>query len=67
MVGARFGVEPAEVAFVSSNGWDACAAAAFGFYAIWINREGAPMDRLYGQPAQVLADLEALPALLAKY
>lgn len=67
MVGTRFGVEPAEVAFVSSNGWDACAAAAFGFHAIWVNREGAPMDRLYGQPAQVLTDLEALPALLAKY
>lgn len=66
MVGTRFGLEPAEVAFVSSNGWDACAAAAFGFNTIWVNRDSAPMDRLHGQPAHVLTDLEALPALLAE-
>ena len=65
MVGTRFGIQPAEVAFVSSNGWDACAAAAFGFHTIWVNRERAPMDRLHGQPAHVLADLAALPVLLA--
>lgn len=66
MVGSRFGTEPAEVAFVSSNGWDACAAAAFGFRAIWANRDGAPMDRLQGRPAHMLSDLDALPALLAR-
>jgi 2-haloacid dehalogenase len=66
LVGARFGHAPAEVAFVSSNGWDACAAAAFGFHAIWVNRDGAPMDRLFGRPAHVLRDLDALPALLAE-
>lgn len=64
MVGARFGTRPSEVAFVSSNGWDACAAAAFGFHAIWVNREAAPMDRLYGRPVHVLTDLAALPRLL---
>ncbi|MCC5968909.1 MAG: haloacid dehalogenase type II [Pararhodobacter sp.] len=66
LVGTRFGTEPGEVAFVSSNGWDACAAAAFGFHAIWANRDGAPLDRLPGSPAHVLPDLGALPALLAK-
>lgn len=66
LVGARFGYDPAEVAFISSNGWDACAAAAFGFHAIWVNRDGAPMDRLFGRPAHVLRDLGALPALLAE-
>lgn len=65
MVGARFGTRPSEVAFVSSNGWDACAAAAFGFRAIWVNRDAAPPDRLQGRPAHVLADLTALPDLLA--
>ncbi len=65
MVGARFGTRPAEVVFVSSNGWDACAAAAFGFQTIWVNREGAPMDRLHGRPAHILDDLTALPGLLA--
>jgi len=65
MVGTRFGTRPDQVAFVSSNGWDACAAAAFGFRAIWVNRDGAPMDRLHGRPAHVLSDLGALPGLLA--
>jgi 2-haloacid dehalogenase len=64
MVGTHFGTRPSEVAFVSSNGWDACAAAAFGFHAIWVNREGAPMDRLHGRPAHVLSDLAGLPGLL---
>ena len=35
MVGTRFGMDPAEVAFVSSNCWDACAAAAYGFPPIY--------------------------------
>ena len=65
MVGARFSLQPSEVAFASSNGWDACSAATFGFHTIWVNREGAPMDRLHGQPAHVLTDMAALPALLA--
>ena len=64
LVGNHFGTRPSEVAFVSSNGWDACAAAAFGFHAIWVNREGAPIDRLHGRPAHVLTDLTALPGLL---
>jgi 2-haloacid dehalogenase len=66
LVGARFGTDPSQVAFVSSNGWDACAAAAFGFHAIWVNRDGAPMDRLHGRPARVLRDLAGLPGLLAE-
>jgi 2-haloacid dehalogenase len=64
MVGTRFDLQPSEVAFISSNCWDACAAAAFGFHVIWVNRDAAPMDRLHGQPAKVLSDLQALPALL---
>ena len=51
---------------VGRGGWDACAAAAFGFHAIWVNREGAPMDRLHGRPAQELSDLRALPGLAGR-
>lgn len=65
LVGQTFGTAPQEVAFVSSNGWDACAGAAFGFQTIWVNRDGAPMDRLHGRPAQVLTDLADLPRLLS--
>ncbi|MFN3937217.1 MAG: haloacid dehalogenase type II [Gemmobacter sp.] len=64
LVEQHFGIAPAETAFVSSNGWDACAAAAFGFRSIWVNREDAPLDRLHGRPAHVLRDLRRLPALL---
>lgn len=65
LVPARLGLPPAEVLFVSSNGWDACGGAAYGFATAWINREGAPPDRLPGHPRHVLRDLSALPKLLA--
>ncbi len=35
-----------ELVFVSSNGWDAAGAAWFGYRAFWINRYGAPRERL---------------------
>ncbi|MGH1425105.1 MAG: haloacid dehalogenase type II [Pseudooceanicola sp.] len=63
MVGQRFGCPPDEVLFVSSNGWDAAAAAAYGFTTIWVNRKGEPMDRLPGQPTYVLSDLSGVPNL----
>lgn len=64
LVGARFGCAPEEVLFVSSNGWDAAHAAAYGFQTAWVNRAGAPMDRLPGKPHHVLSDLTTLPELV---
>jgi 2-haloacid dehalogenase len=52
------------VLFVSSNGWDAAHAAAYGFQPAWVNRAGAPMDRLPGKPHHVLSDLTTLPELV---
>jgi 2-haloacid dehalogenase len=66
MVGARFGTEPAEVLFVSSNGWDAAHGAGYGFRTVWVNRAGEPMDRLPWRPAEVLADLATIPDLAAR-
>ncbi len=63
MVGTRFGVEPDQVLFVSSNGWDAAAAAAYGFHTVWVNRAGEPMDRLPATPAHQLDDLSGIPEL----
>ena len=63
MVGDRFGTPPGEVLFVSSNGWDAAAASAYGFRTVWVNRAGDPMDRLPAEPERVLADLTAIPDL----
>lgn len=63
LVGQRFGTLPDQVLFVSSNGWDAAAAAAYGFTALWVNRKGEPLDRLPGRPAHILPDLSGVPAL----
>ena len=63
LVGQRFGCAPEEVLFVSSNGWDACAAAAYGFQTAWVNRAGDPVDRLPGTPDRQLSDLTGIPAL----
>lgn len=64
LVGAHFGSARGDVLFVSANGWDAAGAAGYGFRAVWVNRTGAPQDRLWAAPAHVVADLSALPALV---
>ncbi len=61
----RLGLRAAEIGFVSANGWDAWAGAAYGFRVVWCNRAGAPAERLPGRPAGVVRSLAALPALLA--
>jgi len=66
MVLDRFGGDAQNVLFVSSNGWDAAAAAGFGFCCVWVNRSGEPMERLPWQPDQVLPDLVRIPELAAK-
>jgi 2-haloacid dehalogenase len=65
LVGDHFGCARREVLFVSSNCWDACAGAGYGFRAVWANRAGEPMDRLPWRPAHVLSDLTAIPRIAA--
>lgn len=64
LVGARFDCTPDQVMFVSSNGWDAASAAAYGFRTVWVNRAGEPVDRLPATPERILQDLRALPTLV---
>ncbi|PRD36242.1 UNVERIFIED_CONTAM: (S)-2-haloacid dehalogenase 1 [Trichonephila clavipes] len=64
LVTARFNVAPADVLFVSSNGWDVAGASAFGFRTLWVNRMGAPVDRLPGRPDHIARDLSSLTDLL---
>lgn len=59
----RLGIPPAEVLFLSSNGWDVAGAAAFGLTPLWINRAGLPVERLPHGPAAVIADLTPLPRM----
>jgi 2-haloacid dehalogenase len=52
---------PAErILFVSSNAWDAFGARAFGLPVAWVNRSGAPLERLGAPPTVVVPDLAAL-------
>jgi len=60
----RLGVDAEAVAFQSSNAWDVHGAAVFGFRPVWINRFGAPVERLPGGPEHVMTDLVGLPDLL---
>ncbi|GGL51367.1 haloacid dehalogenase type II [Wenxinia marina] len=64
LVCARFGCAPSEVLFVSSNGWDAAAAAGYGFATAWVNRAGLPRERLWAEPAHELRDLSTVPELV---
>ena len=57
-------VPAARIGFVSSNCWDVMGAKSFGFVAYWINRAGAPVDRLGFQPDAVLGTLGDLPEVL---
>ncbi|MEH6752268.1 MAG: haloacid dehalogenase type II, partial [Paracoccaceae bacterium] len=66
MVIQRFGCAKSHVLFVSSNGWDAGAAAAYGFRTVWVNRAGDPVDRLPGRPDHILRDLTAIPDLVTR-
>jgi 2-haloacid dehalogenase len=54
------GVPRAAVGFVSSNGWDAAGAASYGFSAFWVNRGGAPVERLDAPPRRIVRDLAEL-------
>jgi 2-haloacid dehalogenase len=58
-------VERENIGFVSSNCWDAAGAKSFGFTVYWINRAGAPLDRLGFSPDGVLSGLGELPGKLA--
>jgi 2-haloacid dehalogenase len=60
----RLAVPPQEIAFISSNGWDAWAASAFGMRAIWCNRQSQTRERLPGAPDREIHFLSELPPLV---
>ncbi len=49
-----------EIAFVSSNAWDATGAKNFGFRVFWINRKHLPFEQLGVEPDLVLGQLQDL-------
>lgn len=63
LIETHTGAAPDKVLFVSSNGWDAAAAAHYGCHTAWANRAGDPVDRLPGRPDNILSDLSSIPQL----
>ena len=49
-----------QIGFVSSNCWDAIGAKSYGFDVYWINRAGAPVDRLGFKPDRILKSLNEI-------
>jgi 2-haloacid dehalogenase len=60
----RLGVSPAEILFVSANGWDAYGGKVAGFQVAWCNRTGQPAERLPASPDAEVRSLAELPALV---
>jgi 2-haloacid dehalogenase len=56
----KLAVPKEEIEFISSNCWDALGAKSFGFRVCWINRTGAPVDRLGFTPDRILEGLAPL-------
>ena len=48
------------IAFISANCWDALGAKSYGLRVCWINRAGAPVDRLGSRPDRVLKSLDEI-------
>ena len=61
----RFDCEPAQIAFVSSNPWDAWGGAQFGFAVAWCNRSGAIAEALEPAPRAQLRSLAELDGFVA--
>jgi 2-haloacid dehalogenase len=60
----RFKVAASAVCFLSSNGWDAYSAKAFGFYTLWCNRFGQAPERIPETPDAQITTLAELPNIV---
>ncbi|MHC8508190.1 MAG: haloacid dehalogenase type II [Rhodospirillales bacterium] len=54
-----------EILFVSSNGWDAAGAAAFGWRTVWVSRKGHEYEFGPRAAADITDSLDGVAALLA--
>ena len=61
----HMGIRREEIGFVSSNGWDVAGGKAFGFQAIWINRQNAPAEVLGVQPDRIIHSAMELTSAVA--
>ncbi len=54
------GLPAAKIGFVSSNGWDALAAAWYGYQTLWVNRYGLPFEEIGPRPLHTGTSLRAV-------
>lgn len=60
----RLQMAPDQICFLSSNGWDAYAAKAFGFHAVWCNRFDQSPERIPETPDGQITTLSKLPEIV---
>lgn len=60
----RLGAKAGEICFVSSNGWDAFSAKAFGMRVVWCNRFGQAPERIPALPDEEIRTLSTLPEIV---
>lgn len=60
----RFNVTADRICFLSSNGWDAYSAKAFGFRVLWCNRFGQAPERIPETPDAEITTLAEVPDIV---
>src|SRR6266404_2245301 len=60
----RLAIPASQIAFQSSNAWDAYAASAFGMRVVWCNRYRQRKERLPGTPDYEIETLAELPRMV---
>ena len=60
----RLQVAADQICFLSSNGWDAYSAKAFGFRVLWCNRLGQEPERIPSTPDGQIKTLAELPPIV---
>ena len=60
----RLELAPEDICFLSSNGWDAFSAKAFGFRVLWCNRFAQAAERIPATPDGEIGDLCSLPDMV---
>ena len=60
----RLTLRAEQICFVSSNGWDAYSAKAFGFRVLWCNRFGQSAERIPETPDAQIATLSEVPDIV---
>jgi len=61
----RLRVPARQICFVSSNGWDAYSAKAFGLHVLWCNRFRQQPERIPETPDAQIATLAELPEIIS--